>query len=133
MPCQVPRFSFPFVIGIVRLEPINMFFIWALISSQPSRVWRKPLQQSGMRWFKKSSTSKGTSGSKLSLIAKEAEVCFKKIFAIPFLIVILLAICCVIICTPLGLEGRVILLWCTIFALAAWLFDWAVGTPLFAT
>ena len=83
MPCQVPRFKRPSVMGIVMLTPLNVDLACAGISSAPSSVCSYSGQFSGTSRLKMVSISTRTSGSAFSLMLSPQLVCFVKMFTIP--------------------------------------------------
>ena len=83
IPCQVPRFSLPFVIGIVSETPTILDLAWADISVGPSSWWRYLGSPSGTNLSKIPFRSYRTSGSKFSLSDNPQLVCLTKRFSIP--------------------------------------------------
>ena len=76
IPCQTPRASFPFSIGMHKEDPNIDDLICAGISSGPSNVclyygWFSGINL--LKWFSKSCL---TVGSELSFIDIDAEVCW---------------------------------------------------------
>ena len=83
IPCQVPRFSLPFVIGIVSETPTILDLAWADISVGPSSWCRYLGSPSGTNLSKIPFRSYRTSGSKFSLSDNPQLVCLTKRFSIP--------------------------------------------------
>ena len=83
MPCQVPRFRRPSVMGMVMLTPLSVDLAWAGISSAPSSVCSYSGRFSGTRRLKIVSISTRTSGSQFSLMLSPQLVCFVKMFTMP--------------------------------------------------
>ena len=83
IPCQVPRFKRPSVMGMVMLTPLSVDFAWAGISSAPSSVCSYSGRFSGTRRLKIVSISMRTSESQFSLMLSPQLVCFVKMFTMP--------------------------------------------------
>ena len=83
IPCQVPRFSRPSVMGIVMLTPLKVDFACAGISSAPSSVCSYSGLFSGTMRLNIVSISTRTSGSAFSLMLSPQLVCLVNMFTMP--------------------------------------------------